>query len=332
VRILSLLLLSWTLTSLATANPEASGPVQPAAELSLRDAIVLGLVEGVTEFLPISSTGHLIITTHLLGLESEVPLTDDAGQPLWYKAPTPENPAGEPLTLKLAADTYIVVIQVGAILAVLLLYYRQVQQMLRGLLGRDSAGLRLFRNLLCAFVPVAVVGLLARNWIQGHLFSVGTVIIALIVGAGLMLYAESRRRRSSGIGREIKDPSDLYATQALAIGVFQCLALWPGMSRSMVTIVGGYFVGLSPARSAEFSFLVGLPVLSGAAVIKGWSSGPAMIEVLGWTNVIIGVLVAAISAAVAVKFLVAFLTRQGLGAFAVYRLVLAVLLAGVFYL
>lgn len=332
MRIFLFVLLSWTLIPASLADSEPSVPVQPAAELSLRDAIVLGVVEGVTEFLPVSSTGHLIITTHILGLESEVPLTNAAGQTLWFKAPSPENPAGEPLTLKLAADTYIVVIQVGAILAVLLLYYRQVQQMLRGLLGRDSAGLRLFRNLLCAFMPVAVVGLIARNWIQEHLFSVGTVIIALIVGAGLMLYAERRRLRSSGIGREIKDPSDLYATQALAIGVFQCLALWPGMSRSMVTIVGGYFVGLSPARAAEFSFLVGLPVLAGAAVVKSWSSGPAMIEVFGWTNVAVGVLVAAISTAAAVKFLVAFLTRQGLGAFAVYRLVLAALLAAVFYL
>lgn len=298
----------------------------------MRDAIILGVVEGVTEFLPVSSTGHLIITTHFLGLESTTPLTNAAGEPLWHKQPTPANPAGEPLTLKLAADTYIVVIQIGAILAVLLLYYGQVHHMLLGLLGRDSAGLRLFRNLLCAFMPVAVVGLLASGWIERNLFSIGTVILALVFGSFLMLYAEYRRKRRSGIGREIRDPSDLYATQALAIGFIQCLALWPGMSRSMVTIVGGYFAGLSPARAAEFSFLVGLPVLAGAAVVKGWRSGPAMIEVFGWGNVLLGIFVAAVSAAIAVKFLVTFLSRQGLAAFAVYRLVLAALLAGVFYL
>lgn len=331
MRFIVICLLCWANLAALAANP---APVEsaPAAELSVRDAIVLGLVEGVTEFLPISSTGHLIIATHLLGLESSTPLTNAAGEPLWHKPPTAENPAGEPLTLKLAADTYIVVIQVGAILAVLLLYSGQVQHMLRGLLGRDSAGLRLFRNLLCAFVPVAVVGLLASGWIERHLFSIGTVILALIFGSLLMLYAEYRRRRQTGIGREIRDPADLYATQALAIGFIQCLALWPGMSRSMVTIVGGYFAGLSPARAAEFSFLVGLPVLAGAAVLKSWRSGPAMIEVFGWGNVLLGILVAAISAAVAVKFLVAFLSRQGLGAFAVYRLVLAAALAGVFYL
>jgi len=320
---------------LAAATPASdSSPAStaPAAELSAADAVILGLVEGVTEFLPVSSTGHLIIATHTLSLESEAPLTGRDGQPLWYKRPSAKNPAGEPLTLKLAADTYIVIIQVGAILAVVLLYWSQLTSMLRGLAGQDSGGLRLLRNLFCAFLPVAVVGLIASKWIERHLFSVGTVIIGLVGGALLMFYAEHRRRRWSGVGREVKDPADLFASQALGIGLMQCLALWPGTSRSMVTIVGGYFVGLAPAKAAEFSFLVGLPVLAGAAVVKGVRSGPAMIEVFGWANVILGIVVAAVSAAAAVKFLVAFLGRQGLAAFAVYRIILAVLLAAVFYL
>jgi undecaprenyl-diphosphatase len=314
------------------AGPAVAPPEAPAAELSIGDAVILGLVEGVTEFLPISSTGHLIIATHTLGLESQQPLTGRDGRPLWYKKPSARNPAGEPLTPKLAADTYIVVIQVGAILAVVLLYWGQLASMVQGLIGRDSAGLRLLRNLFCAFLPVAVVGLVASKWIERHLFSIGTVIIGLVGGALLMFIAERRRRHWSGIGREIKDPADLNASQALGIGLMQCLALWPGTSRSMVTIVGGYFTGLTPAKSAEFSFLVGLPVLAGAAFIKGLRSGPAMIEVFGWANVLLGIIVAAVSAAAAVKFLVAFLTRQGLTAFAIYRLVLAVLLAAVFYL
>ncbi len=333
--LISLLACTALVAHLAAAEPAsgpAPAPASPAAELSIADAVVLGLVEGVTEFLPVSSTGHLIIATHTLGLESEVPLMGRDGQPLWYKRPSARNPAGEPLTLKLAADTYIVIIQVGAILAVVLLYWGQLTSMLRGLAGRDSGGLRLLRNLFCAFLPVAVVGLIASKWIERHLFSVGTVIIGLLGGAVLMFYAERRRRRWSGVGREVKDPADLYASQALGIGLMQCLALWPGTSRSMVTIVGGYFAGLAPAKAAEFSFLVGLPVLAGAAVVKGLRSGPAMIEVFGWANVILGIVVAAISAAAAVKFLVAFLARQGLAAFAVYRIILAVLLAAVFYL
>lgn len=331
MRFISFLLLiicsAYPLLAQAPANPAPA----PASELSAGDAIVLGVVEGVTEFLPISSTGHLIITNHVLGLDSEQPLVGKDGQPLWYRKPSEKNPAGEPLTLKLAADTYIVVIQVGAILAVVILYWGQLMSLVRGLLGQDSAGLRLLRNLICAFLPVAIVGLALSKWIDRHLFSIGTVIIGLVAGAVLMLFAERWRWRRSGVGKEVREPSDLYATQALTIGLVQCFALWPGTSRSMMTIVGGYFTGLSPARAAEFSFLVGLPVLAGAATVKGIRSGPAMIEVFGWSNVLLGIVVATVSAAVAVKFLVAFLNRQGLAAFAFYRLILAAILALVFY-
>lgn len=305
---------------------------EPVAELSLRDAIILGVVEGLTEFLPVSSTGHLIIANHLLKLEAETPLTDPNGQPLWHQRPTKKNPAGEPLTLKLAADTYTVVIQIGAILAVVLLYWTRLTSMTRGLMGRDSNGARLLRNVICAFVPVAIVGLLASGFIERHLFSIGTVIIGLIGGAILMILTERWRWARASVTASYKDPSDLYATEALKVGLIQCLALWPGTSRSMVTILGGYFVGLNPAKSAEFSFLVGLPVLAGAALFKIWRSGPAMIEVFGWSNVLVGILVAAVSAAVAVKFLVGFLTRHGLMAFAFYRLVLAGVIALCFYL
>ena len=120
MRLLIFLLACAGLAAATPAPATAPAPAAPAAELSVADAVVLGLVEGVTEFLPISSTGHLIIATHTLGLESETPLTGRDGQPLWYKRPSDRNPAGEPLTPKLAADTYIVIIQVGAILAVVL--------------------------------------------------------------------------------------------------------------------------------------------------------------------------------------------------------------------
>jgi undecaprenyl-diphosphatase len=315
---------------LAPAGRGAEPAPASVAELDLGDAIILGVVEGVTEFLPISSTGHLIIANQLLGLESERQLTDAKGEPLWFKKASPEHPAGVPLTLKLAADTYTVVIQLGAIAAVALLYRPQLMSMLVGVFGRSSAGLRLLRNILCAFIPVAMAGLLLHDWIDRHLFSVGAVIWALVVGALLMLWAERWRKANSGIGYSRNDPSDLSIGKASGIGLFQCLALWPGTSRSMVTIVGGYLSGLQPVKAAEFSFLVGLPTLAGAAVFKGWKSGPAMIEVFGWGNVLAGTLVAAIMAAIAVKFLVKFLTRHGLALFAYYRLALAAVLI-VFY-
>lgn len=323
-------------TLLAVTAParadESSPPPAPVAELSATDAVILGVVEGITEFLPISSTGHLIIANHLLELEAEVPLRDAAGQPLWHRPPSASDPAGQPLTLKIAADTYAVVIQVGAILAVVSLYWARLLAMLRGLTGRDAAGLRLLRNLFLAFVPVAAVGLAASGLIETHLFSLGTVIIGLVAGAVLMVWVERYRRRTAATLPAEKEPSDLTVAESLKIGFFQCLALWPGTSRSMVTIVGGYLAGLSPKRAAEFSFLLGLPVLAGAAIVKGWRSGPAMIEVFGWSNVLLGMAVAAISAAAAVKFLVAFLTRHGLAAFAIYRLLLAAVIASVFYL
>lgn len=287
------------------------------------DAIVLGVVEGVTEFLPVSSTGHLIIATRALGLESEKQLMDRTGRPLWHKPPSPDHPAGVPLTLKLAADTYTVIIQVGAIGAVVLLYWRQVLSMFIGLLGRSSAGYRLLRNVLLAFFPVAIIGLLLHDLIDRYLFSIWTVIGALIVGALVMLWAERWRRANSGIGFSKGDPSSLSSRQALGIGLAQCLALWPGMSRSMVTIVGGYLAGLNAAKAAEFSFLVGLPTLAGAAVYKAARSGPAMIEIFGWPDVLLGAGVAAISALLAVKFLVHFISRHGLALFAYYRLALA---------
>jgi undecaprenyl-diphosphatase len=182
------------------------------------------------------------------------------------------------------------------------------------------------RNVLLAFLPVAVGGLLLHNLIDKYLFSVWAVIAALIAGAFLMLWAERWRRLNSGIGFSKGDPSNLTAQKALGIGLAQCLALWPGMSRSMVTIIGGYLAGLSAAKAAEFSFLVGLPTLAGAAIYKGFRSGPAMIEVFGWADVLLGAGVAAISALIAVKFLVHFISRHGLAVFAYYRLGLAFVL------
>ena len=312
---------------LALLSPSAGAErTSPAAELDLGDAIVLGVVEGVTEFLPISSTGHLIIANDVLGLESDKPLTDANGQPLWHKRPTPARPEGVPLTLKLAADTYAVVIQAGAIAAVVLLYWRQILGMVLGLTGRSASGLRLLRNILLAFLPCAIAGFVLHDWIDRHLFSVPAVIAALVAGAGLMLWAEHWRRRNSIPGLSRAEPADLSPKRALGIGLAQCLALWPGTSRSMVTIVGGYLAGLSPVKAAEFSFLVGLPTLTGAAVYKGWRSGGAMIDVFGWTPVLVGGVVAAVSAALAVRFLVGFLSRSGLAVFAYYRLALAAVL------
>lgn len=323
--------LLFTLLACAALNlPVRAQTAEPVAELSTRDAVILGLVEGITEFLPISSTGHLIIANHALELESDAPLLDAEGNTLWHKPPSAKHPEGIPLTVKLAADTYVVVIQAGAIAAVVLIFWGRLTGILSGLMGRNSSGLRLLRNIIVACIPAVVLGFTVGDLIDRYLFSIEAVIVALVSGAVLMFAAERWRKQQPGTATSRLDPSDLTIKQSLGIGLMQCLALWPGTSRSMVTMVGGYFAGLSPARSAEFSFLVGLPILCGAALLKSYKAGPAMISVFGVPSVLLGSLVAALSAALAVKFLVSYLSRNGLGVFAVYRIALATLLAAWF--
>lgn len=326
----------------SVANTDTAKPVPPAAPaaseqsvreaLSYGDAAVLGLVEGVTEYLPVSSTGHLILTGALLGLDDTRPVLDAQGQPLWLRAPKADSHGGVPMTIEAATNTYLVVIQVGAIAAVLLLFWSYVWKMLQGLLGRDPQGLKLLINVGIAVVPAVVLGLTLHDWIDEHLFSVKTVAAALVVGSGIMFAAEAWRRRRDGANPgEGPQLWELTPLQALTVGLMQCVAMWPGMSRSMMTIVGGYVAGLSPRRAAEFSFLVGLPTLAGASLLKGVKTGPAMVSVFGWGPVLFGFLIAAISAAIAVRWLVGWLQSRGLALFAWYRLVLAVVVLLVVY-
>jgi len=309
-------------TAPTTPPPSSSRPT--ARALTFLDATVLGLVEGITEFLPVSSTGHLILTNHVLGLDRDDQAVDRAGQPLWLTPPDPlAGTPGVPFTIKAAADTYAVAIQAGAIAAVALLYWRRIRAAVAGVFGKNPAGLRLTRNLLIAFLPAVVAGLTLNAWIEEKLFSTGTVAAALIVGAVIMVAAERRQRAVPADAPDL-DPADLSPRQALVIGLMQCVALWPGMSRSMMTIVGGYVAGLRPARAAEFSFLLGLPTLTGAAVLKCYQTGALTLAAFGPGPLAWGAIVAAVSAGLAVAWLVRFLTRHGLTVFAWYRVILAI--------
>jgi undecaprenyl-diphosphatase len=275
-------------------------------------AIILGVVEGITEYLPISSTGHLILAKAALGLDE-----------------TPE--------MTKAVDEFLIVIQGGAILAVLGLYWRRAWQMLLGLCGRNAKGLRLLLNLFVAFLPAAVLGLLLKSWIESKLFSTGPVVLALLVGGVFMMLVEAKRDGriggKSALPRrlaDLKDIDDLSPGDAIVVGFLQCISMWPGTSRSMMTIVGGYLVGLKPKAAAEFSFLLGLPTLGAATlytIYKNFKHSaehgtPNLFQVIGWQTALIGMAVAAISAALAVKWLVAFLNRKGLIPFGWYRIVL----------
>ena len=270
-------------------------------------AIILGLVEGITEYLPVSSTGHLILASALLKLDT---------------------PA-----LKDAVDDFEIIIQGGAILAVLGLYRARVLQMLRGLIGRDPAGLRLVVNLVIAFLPAAFLGWLLHDWIKAHLFFAGPVLGAVLVG-GLYIFVVDwwRRGRFSTVPHHsaMREIDELTPSGALLIGVLQCVALWPGTSRSLMTITGGIFGRLRPAAAAEFSFLLGLPTLGAATVyslLKNLSRArhdgvPNLFQKLGTVPCLLGVVFAALSAAIAVKWLVGFLNRHGLAPFGWYRVVL----------
>jgi undecaprenyl-diphosphatase len=321
-----LLLLALGLATPLAAQAPGTAPARdrPLAELRTRDALVLGLIEGLTEYLPVSSMGHVMVADHFFGLESTSQLRDAEGRPLWARAPRPNRPV-EPLTIKVAADTFTVVTQIGAILAVAVLFRSRFREIGRGLAGRSEGGLRLLRNLVVAFLPAGIVGFLLNRWILEHLVTIGAILAAQLIGAAFMIYAEVWRKR-----RPAADPglngSNLSLRGALGIGVLQCASFWPGMSRSMTTIVGGYFAGMDGRESGEFSFLLGFVTLSAASLYKARQSGPAMIEVFGWSHVLIGGAVATLAAMLAVKLFLSYLTRHGLVPFAIYRVAFAIFL------
>ncbi len=260
--------------------------------MSLIEAVILGIIEGITEFLPISSTGHLILVSEWLGLTGG------------------------------AVKTFEIVIQAGGVSAVLGLYWARMRSMGRALRGQDEVGRRLVVNLGVSFVPAAAVGLLLREQIKSRLFGTGPVIAALALGGLLMIGLDAWLR---GSRRGTQPMESMTTRQALLIGLAQCLALWPGTSRAMVTMVAGMLVGLPAAAAAEYSFLLALPTLGAAALLDAASDGGALVGQIGWPVLATGFIVAAGVAALAMKGLVHYLTRHGLSAFGWYRLGLAAL-------
>ena len=276
--------------------------------MNYMDATIYGIIEGVTEFLPISSTGHLIIASELLENES-----------------SSENK-------KEAINAYLIVIQGGAILAVALIYRLQVWSMLLGILGMNPSGRKLLINLISAFLPAAFLGLLLDDLIESYLFGLLPVALALFAGGLFMAWAEKRKKsieRGAANSTE-KSLEDLTLGSSLLIGFLQCVAMWPGTSRSMMTIVGGYLVGLSRVHAAEFSFLLGLITLTAAAGYKCVTKWEAMNQYLTLGPVVLGFIVAGVFAGLSVFWLVGYLTRKGLGVFVIYRIILSIIVFSIF--
>ena len=266
-------------------------------------AFILGIVEGLTEYLPVSSTGHLLLAQRLMGIESST-----------------------------ASDSFAICIQAGAIVAVLGLYRARVAQMAMGVLGRDDTGRQLLINLVSAFIPAAVLGLLLEKPIKKYLFGgdawgMWPIVAAWFVGGLAILavsFARKRRGASPGTGLDL---DHLTIKMALIVGVAQCLAMWPGVSRSLITIVGGVLVGLSLPAAVELSFLLGVITLTAATAYDALKHGSEMLETYGVVPLLIGFGAAWLSAVLAVKWMVGYLKSHGMEIFGWYRVLLAVAVA-----
>ncbi len=250
-------------------------------------AVIMGIVEGVTEFLPISSTGHLILTGSLIGFTEE--------------------------TVK-SAKLFDIVIQAGAIFAVVLVYWQRVISTVKGL-GSDPKAQRFAMNVLIGFLPAAILGALFSKAIKAHLFTPAVVASTFIIGGIIILWAE--RRPKSTV--RIESVDDMTPLDALKVGIAQCFALVPGTSRSGATIIGGMLFGLSRKAATDFSFFVGIPTLIGASIYSLYKER-ANISMADAPLMLVGTFVSFVVAWVVVRWLLRYIASHDFVPFAWYRI------------
>lgn len=262
-------------------------------------AILLGVVEGLTEFIPVSSTGHLILASEIFGYDAAT----------WA--------------------VFNVVIQLGAILAVVVLYWRTFWAVGMGLLRGEAIAIRFVVNLLAAFLPAAVLGLMLKDQIHVLLGSPMVVAWALIAGGIAILAIERTARPGEYVGL-----GQLPLRQALGVGVLQCLAMIPGISRSGATIMGALAMGIERRTAAEFSFFLAIPTMLGATTLELWDNRAALMAgagPVGWSEIAVGFVVSFVVALAVIRLFVAYISRAGFAPFAWYRIgagILAVWLLG----
>ncbi len=264
-------------------------------------AAILGTVEGLTEYIPVSSTGHLLVVSRLLGL-------------------------GDTEADQSAANTYAIAIQFGAIVAVAGLFWRRFLDMVLGLFGRSEPGRHLLIVTVIAFVPAAAIGFLFNSAIEDHLFGPWPVIGAWIIG-GLLILGLERGGLIPHRGQKLDgdhDPVlDITYGQALVIGLAQVAALWPGTSRSLATILGALLVGVGMAAAVEFSFILGFVTLTAATLFALTKDGGDLVDQFGVIDPLIGLVFAFVAAVVAIKWMIRYLETHSLAIFGWYRLVVA---------
>lgn len=270
-------------------------PAGAPGSLGVPQAVVLGAVEGVTEFLPVSSTAHLAVAERLLGV-----------------ARGAEQRA--------VLDSYLVVVQGGAIVAVAWLYRRRLAAMVW---TPGPGGRRTLAAVMVASAPAGVVGLAVGDVVKRRLFDPRPIALAWLVGGVAILVVA--RRIAGRTGRPLESIS---WGAAWVVGAAQCLALWPGTSRSLVTILAGTLIGLSLAAAVELSFLVGFVTLLGASGLEAVRHGPEVIVTLGWVGPLVGAAVAFVTAAGAIRAMVGLLSRRDLRPFGYYRIAAAAATTG----
>jgi len=294
-----------------TADTEPAKPApQHQQTMTIGQAAILGVIEGLTEYLPVSSTGHLLLAERIMGIGDETFISAEQKQ-----------------RTRDAIDAYTICIQAGAIIAVLGLYFRRVRQMLSGILGRDPIGRQLFINIVIGFLPAAVIGLLFNKTIKAWLFGPWPVVAAWFVGGVLILIVHWRNQGKTGKARIGLSLEEITWKMALVIGIAQCIAMWPGVSRSLITIVGGLVVGMSLPAAVEFSFLLGLLTLGAATAYDALKHGQEMLQTFDILSLGVGLVFAFFSAVIAIKWMVAYLNRHGLAIFGYYRVLLALVVA-----
>lgn len=267
--------------------------------LELLKSIILGFVEGMTEFAPVSSTGHLIIV-------------DD----MWLKT---KDFLGES-----SANTFKVVIQLGSILAIVVVMWKRMLSLvgLYKIEGQKPHHRFNLLHVIVGVIPAGILGVLFEDFIDSKLFSINTVILSLFVGALLMISADKFRPKTP----KITSLDDLTYAQAFKVGLFQCLSLWPGFSRSGSTISGGVLLGLDYRTASDFTFIMAVPIMAGASsisLLKHWDE----INIGDMGFYVAGFISAFVFALISVKFFLKLISRVKLLPFAIYRMVLAIVLA-----
>ena len=262
------------------------------------ETIILAIVEGVTEFLPVSSTGHMIIASDLMKVEADA-----------------------------FNKMYMIVVQLAAILAVVVLYWPRIWNLLQGMFSGDKRSWRFFGVWVVSCIPAVILGVLIDDVIDEYLFSTPTVAIALVIGALMMIWGE----RKIAVHNRDSEMLNINYKQGLTVGVSQCMALIPGFSRSAATIMGGWAAGLTTATAADFSFFLAIPIMFGASgysILKFFKDDAAVSSIVpgDWIALAIGCVVSFIVAWLVVKSFLNYLKTKKMEVFAWYRIGLAAVL------